>query len=995
VAPASDDTRRRADYTIEAWIQPTQIGTWNRLVLRWGPAPHYAYHLAIHQGAASLYHNQAGGAYLFAEGGSLEVGRWHHVAAVARRNPAEPARSTLTAYLDGRAVGTATFDGTIRAVADEPLGIGDAAGAPSRECRFRGYIDDLAIWNRALSSSEIAQHFARRAETLKGLETARHRAEADCLAETFARLKPFGFEEIVFAQRFPGRDPAGHYYANFGYICTDPDRWLHGADGGKLLKLNLRTGQLTALVDDPQGAVRDPRVDYDAWRILFSYRKGGSHNYNLYEIGVDGSGLRQITSGAWDDVEPAWLPDGGMIFCSTRSKRYIGCWFAPSATLFRCDRNGGNLRMISSGGFSENTPAVLPDGRVLYTRWEYVNRDPVSFHHLWTVNADGAGQMVYYGNMHLGGVFIDAKPVPGGQGVVLIHSPGHGINEHTGWVAKLHTKLGPDARSALTHVSKTADFRDAYPLSDDAILAARGSQIVLMDSRGDFETVFRSAGPDLHEPAPIIKRALEPTAPSRADPASANATLILSDVYSGRNMAGVRRGSIKKLLVLEDLPKPANFHGGGSQPIGHGVTSTLKRIVGTVPVEADGSAHFEVPAMRSLYFAALDENDLSVKQMRSFVTLQPGETAACVGCHDSRTQTPHSAAGPALAAVARPASPIEPIDGVAPVMDFPRDVQPVLDRHCAKCHQPSRRDGGVILTGDHGPVYSLSYYELLLFWQVKDTGGDPRHGTGRQPGNDRPYTTYSSASALLKKCDPSHYEVHMPPQDKKTIRLWIDSGAAYAGTYAAYGTGQVGGCWNNNEPIRVMADAWPSTDPARDAVERRCGACHGRMLPRHVTDPIPLDPWGDMLAWERPLSRFSRHRIFNLTHPETSLVLLAPMARSAGGYAEGDLPPPSQHTPVAEKRDRPPQPYVHPIVFSGTADPDYRKILVHVRAAAAKLEEIRRFDMAGFKPNEHYVRELKRFGVLPASFDLARDPINPYAADEAYWRSFWLHPRGR
>jgi len=378
--------------------------------------------------------------------------------------------------------------------------------------------------------------------------------------------------------------------------------------------------------------------------------------------------------------------------------------------------------------------------------------------------------------------------------------------------------------------------------------------------------------------------------------------------------------------------------------------------------------------------------------MRSFVTLQPGETTGCVGCHDSRTQSPRNVASSPPAAMTRAASRITPIDGVPSVMDFPRDVQPILSRHCAACHNPAKSDGGVLLSAERGPVYSLSFYNLLLYWQIKDTAGDPSHGSGRQLGGDRPGAAYSSASPLMRKLDGSHYQARLAPAEVQTLRLWIDSGAAFAGTYAAYGTGQVGGCWGNNEPIREMADAWPTTPPAREAVERRCGACHGKMLPRHVTDQIPLDPWADMLAWERPLSRFSRHRIFNLSVPEKSLALTAALARSAGGLAEGPLPPAEARKPIVEDRSRPPKPAAHPVVFADATDPDYRKILSHVVAAGRKLDAIKRFDMAGFRPNEHYVRELKRFGVLPASFDLARDPVDVYAADEAYWRSFWHRP---
>jgi hypothetical protein len=243
----------------------------------------------------------------------------------------------------------------------------------------------------------------------------------------------------------------------------------------------------------------------------------------------------------------------------------------------------------------------------------------------------------------------------------------------------------------------------------------------------------------------------------------------------------------------------------------------------------------------------------------------------------------------------------------------------------------------------------------------------------------------------MKLIDGSHYDTRLTPRELRTVRLWIDAGAQYAGTYAAHGTGQVGGCWNVNEPVRVMADAWPSTAPAKAAIARRCGACHGRLLPQHVTDRVPSLSHEDMLSWERPLSRYSRHYVFNLSRPEKSLVLLSPLARGAGGFAEGPPPTDAELRLITEDRQRPPPPVVHPVIFADPRDPDYQAILLHLQTAGEMLEHIKRFDMPGFKPNEHYVRELKRFGVLPPTFDLAKDPIDVYATDEAYWRSLW-HP---
>ncbi|NQT85521.1 hypothetical protein HQ560_02075, partial [bacterium] len=523
-------------YTIEAWILPTQLGQWNRLVLRWGGAGKYAYHLALHNGQASLCHGQSDGKYLFAEGGRVKVGQWHHLVGVA-----DAGAKKIRITLDGRRVGETVFDGTMQPATGEGLGIGDSVSIASAGSRFHGYLDGITIWDRALTEAEISTHYAERAPVLAKLAAVGRKAELAKRGSVIKKLLDLGVEEIVFAERNPGRDPSGHYYANFGYSCIDPNYWIHGSDGGRLSVLNIRTGELRALVDDARGAVRDPQVHYDGKGVLFAYRRGGTHHYNLYEA-RDGK-LRQITDGPWDDVEPTYLPSGGIIFCSTRCKRYIGCWLAQSATLHRCDGDGGNIRMLSSGAFTENTPSVLHDGRILYTRWEYVNRDPVSFHHLWAMNPDGSGATAWFGNMYPGGVFIDAKPIPGTQDVALIHSPGHGRNEHAGRVAIVSSKLGPDNRTAMRNISRQADCRDPYPLSADAFLVARGNQILLMDASGAMELVHVAAQM-VHEPCPLVPRPREPEPASRMDPALATGTLVLADVYHGRNMAGVKRGAI-------------------------------------------------------------------------------------------------------------------------------------------------------------------------------------------------------------------------------------------------------------------------------------------------------------------------------------------------------------------------------------------------------------------------------------------------------------------
>ncbi|MDR2850024.1 MAG: hypothetical protein LBW77_05735, partial [Verrucomicrobiota bacterium] len=478
--------------------------------------------------------------------------------------------------------------------------------------------------------------------------------------------------EIVFCTRSKYDD--GHWYANIGYYCDDTAKKAYAGNGkpdtGALYRYDLRTQKKTVILDAQGGSVRDPHVDYDGRTILFSYRLAGTDYYHLHEIQPDGTGLRQLTSGPWDDYEPCRLPDGDIMFVSTRCKRWVSCWYTQVGTLHRCRPDGSAIAAVSSNIEHDNTPAVLPDGRILYMRWEYVDRSQVEYHHLWTMNPDGTGVNVFYGNMRSWTVMIDALPVPGTQEVLASFSPGHGANDHAGVATLVSQQQGPDAPEAAVPLKHKGRIRDPYPITRDLFMMARDASIVLMTRDSREQVLYTDPDTPVHEPRLLRPRPREPVIPSRVNPAAPSGQFVLADVYQGRNMAGVQRGDIKKLLVLEVLPKPVNFSGGMDLTSFSG-TFNLERVLGTVPVEADGSASFLAPAGRSLFFVALDAADLSVKRMQSFANLMPGETFTCVGCHEERAGAAEaSRADPTLLALKRPPSAIQRFEGFPDVPDF-------------------------------------------------------------------------------------------------------------------------------------------------------------------------------------------------------------------------------------------------------------------------------------------------------------------------------------
>lgn len=760
-------------------------------------------------------------------------------------------------------------------------------------------------------------------------------------------------ESIVFAIRIPGRD---HWYVTFGHYSGPQDEpkqlawkeedgllWGYG-EGAMLLKQNLRSGELEILLEDERGGIRDPQLHYEGKKILFSYRPGGTHQYHLYEIGIDGQNLTRLTEGEYDDIEPTYCPDGSIVFCSSRCKRFVNCWHTPVASLFRCDADGKNIRMLSSNNDHDNTPWMLPDGRVLYMRWEYVDRSQVHYHHLWTMNPDGSQQMVYFGNMHPGVAMLDAKPIPNSEKVVSIFSPDHGAPEHFGHLCLISPKKGPDEQESVKRLGN-GWFKDPYAFSEDCFLAANNDTIWLLDGEGKYEPLFNLPKEFIdkklavHEPRAIELRPREPVIGGRIDLEKPTGFVMLEDIYHGRSMQGLERGKIKKLLVLKQVPKPINFS-GGMEPLTINGTFTLAEILGTIPVAEDGSAYAELPAMQSIFFVALDENDLAVKRMHSFLTLQPGETMSCVGCHEERTEAPLITNSLPMAVRGTPAKP-DPIAGVPSIIDFPRDVQPILDKHCVSCHSSEKYEGKLDLSGDKTSMHSISYIRLTLDGKlVVDNRNRPM-------SNFEIYKIGSGASVLLNYLESSHYDVRLSKTEKDVVRLWIDTSATYPGTYASLRSG-------NYHPI---IDCTP--------IVKRCGDCHASQETRDGK----VKPWE---GWSFPRQHMSwSGTICNISNPESSILVRAPLAKEAGGLG-----------------------LCSRIEFKDKDDPLYRDIVRRLGETNRQLNEGKRFDMEGFRPNGDYIREMQKYGFVKK--DLAPGELfDYYKAEKEYFDSWYYAPELR
>ncbi len=775
------------------------------------------------------------------------------------------------------------------------------------------------------------------------------------------------FDEVVFATRTHRRE---HWYANFGYYCYGSSHAILNRQG-RLVAYNVRTRSFRTILEDIAGAVRDPCVHYDGRTILFSYRPGNEQRYHLFTINADGTGLKQLTFGEYDDIEPAWLPDGDIIFVSGRARRWVNCWLTQVATIYRMKPDGSGIRMLSANIEHDNTPWPLHDGRIAYMRWEYVDRRQVTFHHLWTMNPDGTQHQILQGNTYPNGVYIDAKPIPGSDDIVFIDSPGHGAMEHGGFLSVLSAKSGPDARSNIRHISKERCY-DPWAFSPELFMATDGDEVFLMNRRGQKETLFTlpreftafegasDGGSRISEPRPLMPHARERVLADRTDLKSKTGEFYLENVMISRSMDGVKPGTVKKLMVMETLPKPVNYT-GGMDPLSYGGTFTLSRYLGTVPVEDDGSAYFKAPALRPVFFIALDAEGRAVKRMQSFTQVMPGERQGCVGCHERKTENTVRRAATVSKAISRGPSEIDASGLVVDVPDFPRDVQPVLDRSCVKCHNPDKRCGNVDLSGDRGPMFSMAYYNLIAHNQVLD-------GRNSERSDWPPYARGSGGSPFMEKMSGKHHGATVSPADRKVVMAWLDGSAPYPGTYAALGCGSIGGYLQNKQVMNNDRKRAKSV-AAQAVIAKRCDTCHtgGNRLPHYLSDENGISFWTP--NWNDPrLKKWHRHLLFNLSRPEKSLFLKAPLAKEAGGFGMG-------------KDGK--------AVFKSTDDPDYKAILAMIQDGKDVLEKVKRFDMQGFRPPKPYLREMMRYGVLPATFDLDYEPVDPYALDRRYWALDW------
>ncbi len=672
----------------------------------------------------------------------------------------------------------------------------------------------------------------------RSVETELDQAACADLAEQFEALQREALianplvsgQPILFVVR---RQYRSHYHAIDTLFHTDefnPDRGIFHAElfggGGAMKTIDFGNGgKVTTLVDVPEGVARDPDVHFDGRRIVFAMRHNKEEDYRIYEIRTDGSGLKRLTSAEGTcDFDPIYLPDDGILFSSTREPKYNMCSRDIAANLFRMEPDGANIHQITKNTLFDNHAALLPDGRILYARWEYVDRNFGDAHGLWTVNPDGTNQAVYWGNnTAVPGAVFNAHPIPGTQQILCAMGPHH--DRLWGALGIIDRRRGVDGREPVlrTWPANAADgirsgggfdcdhhgrtvrikYEDPWPLSDKYFLCSKmtgqGEQtgLFLIDLFGN-ELLLHTEGGGCYDPMPITPRTRPPVVPSRRDFLDGQGVLFVTDVYRGTHMQGVEPGAAKYLRVVESPEKrhwsPGSWNGQGYTAPGmnwHSLEN--KRILGTVPIEPDGSAHFVVPADTFVYFQLLDENRMMIQSMRSGTVVQSGETTGCVGCHEDRLAAPTRPPTTTPLALQRPPSRLEDWYGPTRLFGFTAEVQPVLDRKCVACHDYGKEAGkNLNLAGDRTLAFNTAYHELWRGGYLKCVGGGPAEV---QPA----YSWGSHASRLIRVLRdpkfPGHEELHLTTEELDRIITWADLNGVYYATYAcAYPDSRTGRC---------------------------------------------------------------------------------------------------------------------------------------------------------------------------------------------------------
>ena len=647
------------------------------------------------------------------------------------------------------------------------------------------------------------------------------------------------FDTILFTKRIP---------PGFPHMSDEYYGWWSRGGGGIYLLEGFTTDQprIRSLTEGWEvGSFIRPDISSDGERVLFAYArfypevneiadKVNKDNlpedafYQVYEMAIDGSWVRRLTHGKYDSFDARYLPNGDIVFLSTRKGQsvqvtpctagatlevpdlpdsYVRCGGdnsrpVPVFTLHRMTPDGRNLLPISAFENFEWTPYVAGDGRILYARWDYIDRHNDPFMSLWSKNPDGTNPQLVYGNYTVRPQCVfEAQPVPGSHQLMFTASAHH--SNLGGSIVLFDRNRGTEGESPLTRLTPEVPFPETegwpghyylnpHPLSEDFFLVAWSDAplpahtrlmdpennpiasmgVYLRDALGNMELLYRDAEISSLTPLPVRPRQQPPiVAELAAWDGPREGRFLLQDVYQGLGMEALSRGTIHSLRVVAVPPKVQPHM---NQPVlGVSAEDPGKYVLGTVPVAEDGSAYFRVPSGVPVLFQALDAEGYAVQTMRSLTYLQPGQTLSCIGCHEHRDLSPPIGSFP-LAARGAPARLRLGPEGSWPLR-YDWLVQPVLDNHCVSCHHPGAEDPQAAAF-DLTPSRS---YESLVHYADGDLFDlafeKDQSFVGECPAQN------SKIMALLRE---GHHDVRLDSESLERLTTWMDTYAHRQGHFS-------------------------------------------------------------------------------------------------------------------------------------------------------------------------------------------------------------------
>jgi len=643
-----------------------------------------------------------------------------------------------------------------------------------------------------------------------GSAEARSRAEAMLRLQRDALLDSpeLDFDRILVIRRS---------VANLGLPpnwCSNSDLPLTGFDNELMILSDWRTKPKLTPLFRPDGGrfVGDVDLHFDGDRLLFSM-PGSNGRWQVHELRLTpdrGSQLRElplITEPDVDNYDACYLPDEAIIFTSTAPFVGVPCVTGSShvANLYRAEPDG-RIRRLTFEQDHDWCPTVMPDGRVMYLRWEYSDLPHFVSRILFTMNPDGTNQMAFYGsNSYWPNSMFYARPIPGSRtkfaaivsghhdthrmGELILFDTAKGTQEAGGVIQRIPGRgkpVEPVILDALV-IDKWPKFLHPWPLDDHRFLVAAQLTpigrwgLYLADTFDNLVLIHEVPGSALLEPIPLRPTPRPPAIPSRVTPDAKDATVLLTDIYIGPGLAGVPRGTVKTLRVFT---YHFAYHGVGGQVHRVGLDGPwdIKRILGTVPVYPDGSAHFRIPANTPVSIQPLDSRGRAVQLMRSWMTAMPGERLSCGGCHE-----PANSAAPNRNTIAsrRPPDTIRPWYGPPRGFSFRREVQPVLDKHCIRCHGAGAaldlRDGPDVHPSGRDPTYNNGSHFPPSYLSLR------RYVRGHTIESDMhlltPAEFHASTTRLARILEKGHYGVQLDSEAWDRIYTWIDLNTPAHGTW--------------------------------------------------------------------------------------------------------------------------------------------------------------------------------------------------------------------